>query len=254
MAFIVRDGVKVYYEDHGSGPGVMLSHGYSLSSTMWRDQVAALADRYRVMTWDMRGHGQSDYPDDGAAYSEAHSVADMAAVLDACGLQSAAIGGLSLGGCVSLAFHLAHPDRTDALMLFDTGHSFKKDAARADWNETAHAHAARFDDEGLGGLKYRSDGRDPGHRDATGLAHAARGMLTQADDRAIQSLPNIAVPTLVLVGADDVRFHAATDYMAGKIPGAQKVVIEDADHVANFDQPEAFNAAVGDFLDGCLLQ
>ena len=112
MAYIERDGVKVYFEDHGTGPGVLLSHVFSASSTMWRAQVAALQDHYRVMTWDMRGHGQSDYPDDPAAYSENHSIADMAAILNACGLQQAVIGGLSLGGCTSLAFHRHHPDRT----------------------------------------------------------------------------------------------------------------------------------------------
>ena len=250
MAFVVRDGVKVYFEDHGSGPGVLLSHGFSDASTAWRDQVEALRDRYRVMTWDTRGHGQSDYPDDPGAYSEANSVADMAAILDACGVQGAVIGGLSLGGCVSLAFNLAHPGRTDALMLFDTGPGFKNDQARAKWNETARGRAARFETEGLDGLGDSAGARIAGHRDATGLAHAARGMLAQFDDSLIQSLPHITVPTLVLVGDGDVPFHAATNYMAGKIPGAEKVVIENAGHVANLDQPAAFNSAVRGFLDG----
>ena len=250
MAFIERDGVRVYFEDHGTGPGVLLSHGFSASSTMWRDQVAALREQYRVMTWDMRGHGQSDYPDDPAAYSEAESVADMAAILDACGLQEAVIGGLSLGGCASLAFHLRHPERTAALMLFDTGPGFKKDAAREAWNGTAFAQAGRFEAEGLAALSGSKAVDKAGHRDATGLAHAARGMLAQFDDGLIQSLPDIAVPTLVLVGSEDVKFHPATDYMAGKIPGAQKVVSDAAGHAANIDQPAAFNAAMTGFLEG----
>ncbi|MBL6951349.1 MAG: alpha/beta fold hydrolase [Alphaproteobacteria bacterium] len=253
MAYIERDGVRVYFEDHGTGPGVLLSHGFSASSTMWREQIAALQDRYRVMTWDMRGHGQSDYPDDPAAYSEAHSVADMAAILDACGLQRAVIGGLSLGGCASLAFHLYHPDRTAGLMLFDTGPGFKKDAARDAWNETAHGRAASFEAEGLDALGDAPALRIAGHRDATGLAHAARGMLAQFDDKMIQSLPSITVPTLVLVGSEDVKFHAATDYMAGKIAAAQKVVIDGAGHEANMDQPAAFNQAMRGFLDGLAL-
>ncbi len=255
MAYIIRDGVKVYFEDHGSGPAVLLSHGYSASSTMWREQVEALADNYRVMTWDMRGHGQSDYPDDPDAYSEAHSVADAAAILDACGVEQAVIGGLSLGGCVSLAFHLAHPGRTSGLMLFDTGPGFKNPNARAAWNETAHARAARFEAEGLAALSKNSAAvAIAGHRDATGLVHAARGMLAQFDDSLIQSLPDIAVPSLVLVGSEDVNFHAATDYMAKKIPDAQKVVIENAGHDANMDQPAAFNEAVGNFLGRGFLQ
>ena len=82
MAFLTRDGVRLYYEDHGSGPAVLLTHGYSATSQMWRGQIAAFEDRYRLIIWDMRGHGESDYPDDPALYSTAHTVADMAAVLD----------------------------------------------------------------------------------------------------------------------------------------------------------------------------
>src|SRR5260370_37354667 len=81
---------------------------------MWDGQVAAFADRYRVILWDMRGHGRSDDPSDPAAYSEALTVGDMAAVLDACGEERAIIGGLSLGGGLSLAFYLAHPARVCA--------------------------------------------------------------------------------------------------------------------------------------------
>ena len=88
------------------------------------------------------------------------------------------------------------------------------------------------------------------HRDASGLAGAARGMLTQRDDSVIRSLDAIAVPSLVLVGSDDTNFLAATDYMARKIPDAAKVVIEGAGHAANLHQPTAFNGAVEAFLRG----
>ena len=248
MAYIERDGVKVYFEDHGTGPGVLLSHGFSYSSTMWRDQVAVLKDRYRVMTWDMRGHGQSDYPDNPAAYSEDHTVADMAAILDACGVQKVVAGGLSLGGRASLGFHIAHPERTAGLMLFDTGPGFRKDEARAAWNEVAFKRAARFEKVGLNELGDGPTIRIAGHRNASGLAHAARGMLAQSNAAMMDSLPTIVVPALVLVGADDVKFHAATDYMVKKIPGAQKVVLDEAGHEANMDQPAAFNAAMCGFL------
>ena len=88
------------------------------------------------------------------------------------------------------------------------------------------------------------------HRDASGLARAARGMLTQRDARVIESLPDIKVPSLVVVGADDTPFLAASDYMAAKIPGAGKVVIPSAGHAVNIDQPQAFIEAVLPFLDG----
>ncbi|MCK6563958.1 MAG: alpha/beta hydrolase, partial [Dehalococcoidia bacterium] len=137
MAFIDRDGVQIYYEDHGAGPAILLTHGFADTSIFWQGQVAAFQDRYRVITWDMRGHGQSDSPGDEAQYSEAHTVADMAAILDACGVESAVLGGLSMGGFMSLAFHLRYPGRVRALMLFDTGPGFRNDEAREGWNRTA---------------------------------------------------------------------------------------------------------------------
>jgi pimeloyl-ACP methyl ester carboxylesterase len=88
------------------------------------------------------------------------------------------------------------------------------------------------------------------HQSASGLARAARGILVQHDARVMESLASISVPTLVVVGAQDTPFLGATDYMATKIPGATKVVLDDAGHAANVDQPEAFNQAVLTFLDG----
>ena len=250
MARLVRDGVALYYEDHGSGPAVLLTHGYGATSQMWQGQIAAFADRYRVIVWDMRGHGESDYPDEPSLYSEAHTVADMAALLDHCGIDRAVIGGLSLGGYSTLAFHLSHPDRCRALMLFDTGPGFKKDDARDAWNKRAHERAERLEREGLAARSESAEAQLAKHRDASGLAGAARGMLTQADARVINSLPDIAVPTLVLVGENDTPFLAATDYMAAKIAGSTKAVIPNAGHAANLHNPEAFNRAMGDFLDG----
>lgn len=248
MAKLDRDGVKIFYEVHGKGPTILLSHGYSSTSRMWDGQIAALKDRYQVVVWDMRGHGESDYPNNPALYSEALTVGDMAALLDIVGAKKAIVGGLSLGGYMSLAFAATHPERLHALMLFDTGPGFKKDEARAKWNETAHQRAANFDAKGLAALNTSDEVRIVRHRDATGLAGAARGMLAQQNDRVIQSLDKVAVPTLVLVGANDTNFLAATDYMAAKIKGSTKSIIPDAGHAANLHQPVLFNQAVEGFL------
>jgi pimeloyl-ACP methyl ester carboxylesterase len=248
MPKLDRDGVKIHYEVHGSGPTILLSHGYSSTARMWDGQIAALKDRYQVVVWDMRGHGESDYPKDQSLYSEALTVGDMKALLDQVGAKKAIIAGLSLGGYMSLAFNASHPERVRALMLFDTGPGFKKDEARAKWNATAHQRAARLDAEGLAALNSSDEVKLTRHRDATGLAGAARGMLAQENDRVIQSLDKVAVPALVLVGANDTNFLAATDYMAAKIKQAIKVVIADAGHAANLHQPALFNRAVEAFL------
>jgi pimeloyl-ACP methyl ester carboxylesterase len=228
---------------------LLLTHGYSSSSKMWAGQIAPFSKLFTLILWDMRGHGRTDYPADPAAYSESQTVADMAAILDTVGATKAVIGGLSLGGYMSLAFHLAHPDRTKALLIIDTGPGYKNDEAREEWNVRARATSARFEAEGLAPLERGgAETRIPQHRDAKGLALAARGMLAQRDARVILSLADIKVPSLVVVGANDTPFLKASDYMANKIPNAKKAVIANAGHAANIDQPEAFNAAILDFL------
>ncbi|QAU49894.1 alpha/beta fold hydrolase [Bradyrhizobium guangzhouense] len=249
MPRINRDGVGIYYEVHGDGPPLLLTHGYSSTSAMWHGQVDALAKDHTLILWDMRGHGQSDYPDDPKAYSEALTVGDMAAILDIVGANSTIIGGLSLGGYMSLAFYRAHPERTRALLIIDTGPGFRKDDAREAWNARALATADKLDREGLDVLKAATRERaTASHRNAKGLALAARGMLTQRDAAVMELLPEIKVPSLIVVGADDTPFLAASDYMAAKIPGAQKVVIPAAGHAVNIDQPKAFIDAVVPFL------
>ncbi len=250
MPSIDRDGVHIHYDAQGDGDPVLLTHGYSATSRMWDGQAAALRDRCRVITWDMRGHGQSDYPNDQALYSERHTVDDMAAVLRACGVERAVIGGLSLGGVMSLGFHVAYPDMVRALMLFDTGPGFRNAEAREAWNDRSLKRADELQARGNTALSRSDEVRLGEHRSVDGLVRAARGMLTQTDDHLIRSLPTIKVPTLVLVGAEDKNFLAATDYMAAKISGATKVVIPGAGHAANLHQPEAFNRAVAAFLGG----
>jgi len=253
MPYLDRDGVQIYYEDHGTGPATLLTHGYTATLRMWDPQVAACGDLYRIIRWDMRGHGASDSPSDPAAYSHEATVADMAAILDACGVERAVIGGLSLGGFMSLAFHVAHPQRVKALMLFDTGPGYKKAEARAEWNRLAEGYAVGFETQGLAALGDSAEVRAATHRSAQGLARAARGMLAQRDAQVIESLPRIAVPTLLIAGSEDKPFLAAMEYMTAKIPGARKVIIASAGHAPNLEQPGAFNAAVASFLEGLNL-
>jgi pimeloyl-ACP methyl ester carboxylesterase len=250
MAILRRDGVNLYYEVHGNGPVILLTHGYSATSAMWRPQIRALSQNHTLVLWDMRGHGASDYPEDQTLYSEAATIVDMAAILDAVGAQRAIIGGLSLGGYMTLAFNLAYPQRVRALLITDTGPGFKNDAAREQWNETARAMADQLRKKGLSYLQEQSPERAMStHRSADGLVKSAIGMLTQRDAKVINSLGDIKVPVLVVVGANDTPFLTASDYMAKKIPGARKLVIPDAGHAVNIDRPEEFNRAVLEFIE-----
>jgi len=126
MAFLERGSVKLHYEIHGDmGSFIVLTHGFSATSQMWRGQIDVLSRDHRLVLWDMRGHGRSDYPDDPSEYSEKATVEDIAALLDAVGTKKAIVGGLSLGGYMSLAFYSAYPDRVTALLIIDTGPGFR---------------------------------------------------------------------------------------------------------------------------------
>jgi len=243
------NGIEIDYEVTGDGPVVLLGHGYGSTRHMWDDQHRALADRWRVISWDMRGHGQTDSPDDPRQYSAALIVADMRALLQHLGVQRAVIGGLSLGGYVSLAFALAHPEMTSALVICDSGPGYRNAEARAAWNQRAHERAANLEAKGLDALARRSrETQQAVHRSAQGLAHAARGMLAQEGSQVIDGLGGIRVPTLVIVGDQDQPFVAPSEYMAKKIPGARLEVIPGAGHSSNLDQPETFNRVLREFL------
>src|SRR5207247_652063 len=148
-------------------------------------------DRYRVISWDMRGHGQTESPNDPALYSHAFTVADMKALLDHLGVPRAVIGGLSLGGTMSLEFYIAHPEMVEALIICDSGPGYRNAEAREKWNERARTRATDFEARGLDALGTRSrEAREARgfHASAHGLAHPAPGMLAQQDSRVIDAL------------------------------------------------------------------
>jgi pimeloyl-ACP methyl ester carboxylesterase len=240
----------VHYEVHGEATGrapVLLTHGFGATSQMWAPNLPALTAGRQALTWDLRGHGRSDAPE---RITHDDCVADMADLLDVLGAPSAVLCGMSLGGYLSLLFHLRHPERVAALVLVDTGPGFRNDDARDEWNATAHRTADALEADGLGVLPQTAEHAQAHHANgATGFARAARGILTQRDGSVIASLPDIDVPTLVVVGADDAPFLGAADVMEARIPRAEKVVIADAGHAANMDRPDDFNGAVRDFLE-----
>jgi pimeloyl-ACP methyl ester carboxylesterase len=227
------NGIQVEFEVTGSGSAVVLSHGYGETAGMWRGQQAALGARYRLITWDMRGHGGTDAGDEAARYSLDATVDDVRALLRHVGEERAVIGGLSLGGYVSLAFYGAYPEMVRALIICDSGPGYRNPEARAVWNQRAADRAS--------GLEQRGE---------RALAHAARGMLAQTDARVIDLLPSIRVPTLIVLGDKDEPFIAPCEYMAKKIPRARLEVIAGAGHSSNLDQPEAFNRVLSGFLAG----
>jgi pimeloyl-ACP methyl ester carboxylesterase len=246
-----QDGVELAFQVHNpQAPGVplLLTHGFGATAGMWNRNIGALSADRPVIVWDQRGHGSSDAPNDPEGYSEQICVADMAAILDAAGVDRAVLGGMSLGGYLSLAFHLVHPQRVVGLLLVDTGPGYRNDEARDKWNAWVERRAQQLE-RGQPPADNSAEVAQAVHRHPEGLPRAARGVMAQKDARVITSLDRITVPTLVVVGADDTDFLAGADYMFRKIPKARKVVIDNAGHAANMDQPETFNTAVREFLE-----
>jgi pimeloyl-ACP methyl ester carboxylesterase len=250
MSYLTRPAGRIRYQATSAGaPPLLLTHGYAATSAMFAPNLPALASGRLVVTWDILGHGGSDSPPGPDGYGAAAAVADMAALLDELGIARAVLGGHSLGGYLSLDFTLTHPERVAGLILIDTGPGFRNDSARDDWNARAERTAARMEERGLAAVESSARLHGGEHADPAGLARAARYTLTQGDAHVMNGLPSIAVPTLIVVGAEDKPFLGAADYMTAKVPGARKAVIPDAGHAANVDQPELFASEVGAFLD-----
>jgi pimeloyl-ACP methyl ester carboxylesterase len=161
-----------------------------------------------------------------------------------------------VGGVIALTFYFKYPARVRALILADTGPGFRNPERRAEWTRSRETVASLLETGGMPAfarskhalLDYYTAPEIMLRHDSIGLAHVNRKVLVIPDSRLIDRLPEVGVPTLVIVGADDTDFLAASEVMARKIPGAAHVVIPKAGHGANVDQPEAFNRAILDFL------
>ena len=237
------------------GRPVLLLHGFTGAKEDFGSAVDRLAARgWHAVAPDQRGHGASDRPSSEASYSLAVLAADASALADALGWDRFALLGYSMGGMVAQLVALEAPDRLDGLVLMDTSHGRPDglDPALVAIGEAA----AR-----AGGLRALLAGREApplppalrAYAEAT-LASAspvwlalATEMVNQADR--LERLRGLAVPTLVLVGAADTPFLGPSRRMAEAIPGARLAVVPGAAHAPQFEQPEAWWAALAGFLD-----
>jgi pimeloyl-ACP methyl ester carboxylesterase len=219
---------------------VVLTHGWGATAHMWEPQVAALAPHARVVTWDLRGHGRSESPDDASAYSHDIALGDLDELVG----ERAVLVGHSLGGQLSLSFALRHPGRVLGLGLLSTGPGYRDQAGRDQWNATIERQARALERRGMEALPAGPEMHGDLHTSPTALAHAIRGFVTQRDSELMDGAPSITVPALVLVGAKDRGFLAAADWFERKLPAAWKVIVPDAGHGVNRHQPAAVDTAL----------
>jgi 3-oxoadipate enol-lactonase len=259
-------GLEVSYDDTGGGPAVVLLHGFPLHRSMWGEQVGVLRSSYRVITPDLRGFGQSAAPEGIATMEEMAS--DVAALLDYLEIGRAVIGGLSMGGYVTLTFYRLFPERATALLLADTRPQPDDEDGKRVREETAQlVHSEGMEPifsmmlpkllssasiEHNPVLVERVRSMILGTRPAAAAA-ALRGMALRRDQRDL--LPSIKVPTLILVGAED-RLTPPSDgeLMRDEIANSRLRVLAGAAHLANLERPLEFNSALVSFLEDCSLK
>lgn len=258
-AFI--NGINLAYTDQGLGVPIVFVHAFPLNKDMWEPQVQALAGRYRVITLDLRGHGESDAPLWRSTMDQFAD--DLRGLLDHLGIRQAGLVGLSMGGYVLFAFYRRFADRVKALVLADTRAQADSEEGRG--NRFAMAQLAYR--KGAGAIADAMVPRllSPASReDRPDLVGRVRAMITATPmsgitgdlmgmaDRpdSVPLLKEIACPTLVLVGELDTATPPAdARLMAETIPGASLAIIPAAAHLANLEQPEAFNRALLPFLE-----
>lgn len=255
------NGIRMHYEDGGAGPAVLLLHAFPLSGAMWRAQVAALRDRYRLIVPDLRGFGGSDAPP--GSYTMDQQADDVVALLDQLGLDQVALCGLSMGGYIALALMRSHPARVRALALCDTRAGADSEEGKAGREANARLAEERgpaaIADKMIPGLV--APGAPQELRDelralivansADGIAGALRGMAQRPDSA--PGLAAIAAPTLVVVGAEDTLTPPAeARALHEAIAGSRLVEIAGAGHLANMERPAEFTAALRAFLDEAL--
>lgn len=254
-------GRRLAYTEAGAGEPLLFLHAFPLSREMWEPQLAALAGSYRCLAPDFPGFGGSE-PPAGEDSGMDELAADAVALLDHLGIGRAVVCGLSMGGYAALALCEAHPERVRALVLADTRSGADAPEAR----EKRLATAQEVEEKGAGVLvepmvpRLLGAGtleRDPELRrwverriaaaSPAGVAAAQRGMAARPDRGAV--LAGLRAPVLILVGEEDVLTPPEESRrMQREAPGSELVVLPGAGHLANLEQPEAFNRAFGGFL------
>jgi 3-oxoadipate enol-lactonase len=250
------NATELYYELHGSegAPWLIFSHSLACTVRMWDPQIAAFKDRYRILAYDMRGHGQSAAP--AGPYTLDMLADDVLALMKELRIQRARYVGLSIGGMIGQHLALKEPGRFERMVLADTGHTQTPETLKQ-WEERIRIAQAQGMKPLVAGTMERWF--TPAFRESpqakriaeliaatpvagyVGCAQAIMKLNTTA------RLKDIKLPVLAITGEADAA-AAGTRYIGEHLPGAKFVNIPQAAHIANIEQAEKFNQALRDFL------
>ena len=255
----VRQGISLEYDDIGNGVPLLLVHGFPLDRTLWRSQIAELSQVYRVIAPDLRGFGHSS-DTDGEAVTMDQYAEDLKALLDSLNVKEAVVGGISMGGYITMAFVAHYADRVKGLILANT-------RALPDTAEAKQARLANAQKIHESGPSFLVDSMAPkmlepfakselaitvrsimSRQRAPGMMSALRGMAVRPDRTTL--LRFTTAPTLVITGSADALIPPAdSEAMHAVMPNSRFVSIPDAGHLSNVDKADAFNSALREFFN-----
>jgi 3-oxoadipate enol-lactonase len=256
--------IELAYKATGKGTPVVLIHGHPFDHTMWAPQIAAFSGLYQVITPDLRGYGKSALPDTAATTFEDYAT-DVLGLMDSLRIDSFHLGGLSMGGQIIMEIFRQAPERVKSLIFADTFAGLDTPQAKDARNKAA----TKLENEGMAGYAdeviskmitpahVKSQPKVAAHvlkmMKSTSPLAAATAMRARSEriDYLNIVLPEIDIPTLVIVGRDDEFTPVAkAEELKKNLHNCKLVIIDDAGHMPNLEQPEQFNKVVLDFLDG----
>ena len=258
------NGIELAYEVYGEGSPLVLSHGFTATKEMWDGQIGPFSEKYRVVVYDVRGHGESEAPPvDDPGYTLDTFVEDQRALMAHLGIEAAYVGGLSLGGMIAMRFALKYPTQTRALLLCDTSPGMD---TQGQWAANRLLMEGLVRSQGVGAVmrglySRRADIAQQARSDLPEgvLAHVQRldtmhadgflGVAKAAGDAAsvLDRLPEISAPVLIVTGDNDF-FRGASAEMKKRLPDSRFVLIKGSFHGTCLWQPEKFTSAVLEFL------
>ncbi|NQW22810.1 MAG: alpha/beta fold hydrolase [SAR202 cluster bacterium] len=266
MPAFSSDGVEIHYQVAGEGYPIVWGHEFAGDITSWEPQVNFFARRYQVITYCHRGYPPSGVPDDPTAYSQDHQVEDLYRLLRHLGIDQAYIGGLSMGGTVTISFAIAHPEMCRALIVASAGAgSTDRERLVASWQALSESMLSE-------GMEQFADGYARGaervqflRKDPVGWAKFHAGLASHSAQgsaltfRGVQmkrptiyqleeGLKKIKAPTLVLIGDEDGPCVEPAVFMKRNIPSCGLAVFPQSGHTINLEEPDLFNRTVLDFL------
>ena len=262
------DGVALCVEETGSGTPVVFVHEFAGDMRSWEAQLRHFGQCYRAVAFNARGYPPSAVPADPGAYSQDRAADDIASVLDGLGIGKAHVVGLSMGGFATLHFGFRHPGRALSLTVAGCGYGAdpaERDNFRAEGANTVAlirqagmaGFAARY---AHGPTRVQHENKDPrgfaefkralAAHDATGAANTQLGVQRERPSlhHLVAEMEALLVPTLVLTGDEDWPCLAPGILMKRHIPTAALAVMPNCGHAINLEDPDGFNAIVGDFL------